>query len=71
MTTVVYTQSGCPPCDMVKKYLNMKGVSYTTKDRADYSDEMIALGGKIITPLVHTDKGISYGFNPKELASII
>ena len=67
----VYTQESCPPCKMVKQYLDKKGVEYTIKDRSEYAEEMIELGGRVTTPLVHTDKGISYGFNLKELTAII
>lgn len=68
---VIYTQSGCAPCESVKKYFSMKDVQYEERDRDSHISEMLELGGRVTTPLVKTPKGISYGFRPMELSELI
>jgi len=67
----IYTQESCAPCLMVKKFLQMKNVEYEEVPREGNEETMLELGGKITTPLVKTDKGISYGFNPTALSELI
>jgi arsenate reductase-like glutaredoxin family protein len=56
---------------MAKKYFTRLGVEFEIKDRAEYADEMMALGGRITTPLIRTEKGITYGYNPMEISSLL
>lgn len=71
MSVVVYTQEKCAPCQMVKQYFTRLGVEYTEVPREGNEERMLALGGKITTPLVVSDKGMSYGFNPSALSDLI
>lgn len=67
----VYTQENCAPCESVKKFLKMKGVEYTLKEREQYADEMLAIGGRVTTPLVVSEKGIAYGFSPRNILELL
>jgi len=67
----LYSQENCAPCEMAKKYFTRLGVEFEIKDRAEYADEMMALGGRITTPLIRTEKGITYGYNPMEISSLL
>lgn len=66
----VYTQPGCPPCDMVKKFLTMKNIEYVEKDRAGNENEMIAAAGVISTPVIVSDKGVAIGPNIPRILEI-
>lgn len=71
MPVVIYTQEKCAPCNMVKQYFNRLGVDYKEVPREGNEDKMLELGGKITTPLVVSEKGMAYGFNPMQLSELI
>lgn len=67
----IYSQQGCAPCEMAKRYFTKLGIEYEVKDRDQYADEMVKLGGRLTTPMIRTDKGITYGFSPMEISKIL
>lgn len=67
----IYSQSGCAPCQMVKKYLDHFGAEYQVKDRSEYADEMLQVAGTITTPVVVKDTNVVIGYNPKKLSEML
>ena len=55
----VYTRTKCPYCELVKKFLDMKGVSYTTinmEEDANAMQEVMSMTGRSIAPTTVIEK---------------
>ena len=58
-TITVYTKPTCPYCEMVKKYLDMKGAQYQTIDMEETPgamQEVMSLTGRTIAPTTVIEK---------------
>lgn len=63
---IVYTTPTCPWCQMVKRYLDARGISYAEIDVAsDYNAamEMVQKSGQTGVPVVEIDGEIVVGFD--------
>ncbi|MGL5649480.1 MAG: glutaredoxin family protein [Clostridium sp.] len=70
----VYSTSWCPGCVKLKKYLDMKGVKYTTVDVADAQEdrlEVIKVSGQKTVPVLDYKGEIVVGFDKKKIDSLI
>lgn len=70
----VYTTPTCPYCDMVKKYLNSKDVSYTEVDVAsdqEAASELVQRTGQQGVPQTEIDGSYVVGYNTKELDRLL
>lgn len=78
-TITVYTSNNCKYCVMVKRYLDMKGASYSEiniEDNPERQQEVIDLSGQRRVPvtIIESDNGsreLSIGYNLPSLASAI
>lgn len=73
MTAILFTSKTCGSCTTVKRFLDMKGVEYTVKDREedDNAKKMVELGGSVSTPLLYTEKGVARGADFGQISKII
>ncbi len=63
---IVYSTTTCPFCDMVKQFLDEKGVEYQHFDVGEDHDkaiEMVSKSGQNGVPVVDIDGKIIIGFN--------
>lgn len=75
----IYTRTSCPYCELVKKFLDMKGASYQTvniEESADGMQAIMAMTGKAIAPttVIEKDDGskdVVVGFNLSRIAPAI
>jgi len=75
----VYTKNSCPYCELLKKFLDMKGARYKTinmDEDLDAMQQIIELSGKAIAPttiIEKTDgsKDIIVGLNLGRIAPAI
>lgn len=75
----VYTRTACPYCELVKKFLDMKGAKYQThnmEENADAMQTVMSMTGRSIAPttvIEKTDgsKEVVVGFNLAKLAPAI
>jgi len=70
----VYTTPTCPYCDMVKKYLNSKNVSYSEVDVASdrqAASELVQRTGQQGVPQTDIDGSFVIGYNTKELDRLL
>lgn len=77
----VYTNNSCAYCEMVKKFLNMKGVSYNVVnlDEVDSSvrQSVIEMSGAMTVPVTVVEaagsdiKNITVGWNPAKIAAAV
>ncbi len=59
MSITVYTKTTCPYCEVVKKFLDMKGAEYKTiniDDNPDATQEVMSMTGRTITPTTVIEK---------------
>ena len=78
-TITVYTRTSCPYCELVKKFLDMKGASYQTRNMEENADAMntvMSMTGRNIAPTILIEKAdgtkeIVVGFNLAKLAPAI
>lgn len=78
-TITLYTRTSCPYCELVKKFLDMKGASYNAINMEEVPDamqEVMAMTGRTIAPttvIEKTDgsKDIIVGFNLSRIAPAI
>jgi glutaredoxin 3 len=78
-TITVYTRTSCPYCELVKKFLDMKGATYQTVNIEESSDGMqavMAMTGKAIAPTTIIEKAdgtkdVVVGFNLSRIAPAI
>ena len=70
-TITVYTRTSCKYCELVKKFLDLKGASYQTINMEDSDEAMqtvIALTGRSIAPTTIIERAdcsqeVVVGFN--------
>lgn len=58
-TITVYTRTKCPYCELIKKFLDMKGANYKTvniEESQDAMKEIMAMTGRAITPTTIIEK---------------
>lgn len=78
-TITVYTRTACPYCELVKKFLDMKGATYKTinmEENLDAMQEIMTMTGRTIAPttvIEKTDGGkdVIVGFNLGRIAPAI
>ena len=81
-TITIYTTNTCAYCEVVKKFLNNKGLSYTVVNMDDHPEvrqEVIAMSGAMTVPVTvvadqddqTAPKNITVGWNPAKLSSAI
>jgi glutaredoxin 3 len=82
-TITIYTTNTCAYCEMVKKFLNSKGVSYNVvnmdEEPTEVRQRVIEMSGAMTVPVtVGTDdtddaapKNITIGWNPAKLAAAV
>ena len=67
----IYSQPGCGPCEMAKKYFTKFGKEYQVKDRAEYAEEMFKIANTYSTPVITDGKNVVVGFRPMELSELL
>jgi glutaredoxin 3 len=78
-TITVYTKTACPYCEIVKKFLDMKGASYKTinmDEDLDAMQEVFSMTGKAIGPTTIIEKAdgskdVIVGLNLSRIAPAI
>ncbi len=81
-TITIYTTNTCAYCEVVKKFLNNKGLSYTVVNMDDHPEErqkVIEMSGAMTVPItiiaddedMSAPKNITVGWNPTKLASAV
>jgi len=71
---IVYTTPTCPWCEMVKRYLQARGIPYTEIDvSADYNAamEMVRKSGQTGVPVVEIDGEIVVGFDRERIDQLL
>lgn len=70
----VYTTTTCAYCQMVKKFLTMKGkefISVNLDEEPERQKEALDLAGRMTVPITVTDKGVAIGWSPAKLMEIL
>lgn len=72
MTVIVYSKPACQGCTAVKRWLDMRGIAYTTRDVIENADDMATVQrlGHRQMPVVVWGGGHFSGFDPGELAKV-
>ncbi len=78
-TITVYTRTACPYCELVKKFLDMKGANYKTinmEESQDAIQEVMSMTGRTIAPTTIIEKpdgskDVIVGFNLSRIAPAI
>lgn len=78
-TITVYTKTTCPYCELLKKFLDMKGATYKAinmEESSDAMNEVLAMTGKTIAPTTIIEKAdgtkeIVVGLNFSRIAPAI
>ena len=82
-TITIYTTNTCAYCEMVKKFLNTKGVSYTVvnmdEEPVHVRQKVIEMSGAMTVPVVvvaddadeNAPRNITIGWNPAKLAAAV
>lgn len=67
--TTVYTKPACVQCDMTKRYMDNKGIQYTTVDITANAEafDMIVGMGFASAPVVISEQGSWAGFQPEKI----
>ena len=71
---VVYSQPSCPPCQVVKQFLNYHNVSYIEKDISvdtDARDKLVNELQSTSTPTITVDDQVVAGFDLKKLEELL
>ena len=69
----VYTKPQCVQCDATKRWLDSKGLAYSTIDITEDQeafDKIVSLGFRA-APVVDSPVGSWSGFNPDKLSQLI
>lgn len=72
-SVIVYSTKGCSDCELVKSYLEEKGVAYEVRDvmeRQEYRDEVERFGF-LGVPVTVVGKKAVKGYNPAELEQLL
>lgn len=78
-SVTVYTRTSCPYCELVKKFLDAKGVTYQTinmEEDAGAMQEVMTMTGRSIAPTTVIEKAdgnkeVVVGFNLSKIAPAI
>jgi len=78
-TITVYIRTACPYCELVKKFLDNKGVTYQTinmEEDGDALNKVMSMTGRTIAPttLIESEDGtqdIVVGFNLSRIAPAV
>ena len=73
-TIVIYTQPDCPPCKIVKMFLNDKGIPFEEKNIATDSvakKELIEVHQSFSTPTAVVNGEVVRGFDLEKLSSLL
>ncbi len=71
---IVYTTPTCPWCQMVKRYLDVRGIPYTEVDVSQNYQaamEMIRKSGQTGVPVVEIDGQIVVGFDREMIDQLL
>lgn len=71
---IVYTQNDCPPCKIIKMFLDDYGIGYTEKNiNADDQSrrELTEVYGSYSTPTIIVGKEIVTGFDLEKLKRVL
>lgn len=71
---IVYSQPSCPPCQVVKQFLNHLNVSYIEKDISVDTDARDKLVNELLstsTPTITVDDQVVAGFDLKKLEELL
>ncbi|KKI93867.1 glutaredoxin [Bacillus sp. SA1-12] len=70
----VYTQPSCPPCQIVKQFLNHHHISYIEKDisiDSEARDKLVYELESTSTPTITVDDQVVTGFDLKKLEELL
>jgi glutaredoxin-like YruB-family protein len=70
----IYTQNDCPPCKIVKMFLNEYKIEFVEKNITQDQkarDELTKVYGAFSTPTVVVDDEVIIGFDLKQLAKAL
>ncbi|MGM0902535.1 MAG: glutaredoxin family protein [Bacillota bacterium] len=70
----IYTQNDCPPCKIVKMFLNDKQIEYVEKNISQDQkarDELTKVYGAFSTPTVVVNDEVIIGFNLEGLSKAL
>ena len=71
---IVYTQNDCPPCQIIKMFLNEFGFSYTEKNITDDEksrQELTEIYNSYSTPTIVIGEEIITGFDLEKLKKVL
>ncbi|GLB60392.1 glutaredoxin family protein [Cytobacillus sp. NCCP-133] len=71
---ILYTQPDCPPCEIIKKFLNEYGYSFTIKDiKKDTGahKELTEQYNSFSTPTIIIGNTVIRGFDLEKLKSVL
>jgi glutaredoxin-like protein NrdH len=71
--TIVYTKPNCVQCDATKRWLDNRGIEYSTVDITEDQeafDKVVALGFRA-APVVESPVGSWSGFDPDKLSQLV
>ena len=73
MNVIVYTSKTCAPCNSVYKYLDSKGVEYSTRDIEHHmwADQVLKLVGRLTTPVTVINGVPVIGLNYGRIAELL
>lgn len=74
MKVKVYSTPTCPHCNMAKKYLSSKGVSFENVDVSSNSqaaEEMVKLSNQMGVPVITVENEVVVGFDQEKLNSLL
>lgn len=69
----IYSRQGCAPCNQLKQFMKLKGLSYVEKsvDNPDNAAEAYGYAGMSIVPVTvvenNNTKQVISGYNPAQL----
>ncbi|WP_273131129.1 glutaredoxin family protein [Metabacillus sp. HB246100] len=66
----IYSQPGCPPCEIVKQFLDHHQITYVEKDISsdmEARDKLVYELGSSSTPTVTVNQEVVTGFDLKKL----
>ncbi|ESU31640.1 hypothetical protein G3A_15580 [Bacillus sp. 17376] len=71
---IVYTQNDCPPCQIIKMFLNEFGFSYTEKNIIDDENsmkELTEIYNSFSTPTIVIGEEVITGFDLERLKKVL
>lgn len=71
---IVYTQNDCPPCKIIKMFLNEFGFSYTEKNINEDEEsrrELTEIHNSLSTPTIVVGEEVITGFDLQRLKKVL